>query len=187
MARRDDMLAALLASQAGGFLAQPPGLDGSPGLGIAGISGAPRGRTWDAFVSAHAPDVTGETVTFTALDDGTLVVEQDVPDDSLAPIADAIEEMIPPPYRAAAARAEGGVWTAVADAVQIVSLPGVGADELELTVVAGERALTAGDGEAPAALPALDALDALAAEHDDVAIRAERVDGDIFAVDVFPL
>ena len=34
---------------------------------------------------------------------------------------------------------------------------------------------------------ALPALDALAEEHDDVAIHAERVDGDLFAVDVFPL
>ena len=31
------------------------------------------------------------------------------------------------------------------------------------------------------------ALDALAEEHDSVALHAERVDGDLFAVDVFPL
>jgi hypothetical protein len=39
-----------MGAQAGGFLAQPPGLDGEPGLGIAGVSGAARGRTWDAIV-----------------------------------------------------------------------------------------------------------------------------------------
>lgn len=173
-----------MASQAGGFLAQPPGLDGSPGLGIAGISGVPRGRTWDAVASAHAPALSVEAVMFTALEDGTLVVEQDLPDDSLAPIADAVEQMIPPPYRAVAAKAEGDVWTAVADGVQIVALPGVGADEVELTVVGGERTLTVGAEVTPSALPELDAL---AEEHGDVAIHAERVDGDLFAVDVFPL
>lgn len=184
MPARDDLLAALMTAQAGGFLAQPAGLDGSQGLGIAGISGAPRGRTWDAVVSADAADLTGETVTFTVLEDGTIVVEQNVPDGSLAPLADAIEQLIPPPYRAAAARAEGEAWTAVADGVQIVALPGIEADELELTVVAGERTLTLGGEASSDALPALDGL---AEDRGDVAIRAERVDGDLFAVDLFPL
>lgn len=184
MTRSRDLLSALMGSQAGGFLAQPPGLDGTPGLGIAGISGVPRGRTWDAVVSARAPELTADSVTFTALEDGTLVVEQDVPDGALGTVADAIEQMLPPPYRAAAARSEGDVWTAVAESVQIVTLEGVDDDEVELTVVAGERTLTIG-GE-PTIRP-LAALDAVADDHEDVAIHAERVDGDLFAVDVFPL
>lgn len=184
MNRGGTLLAALMGAQAGGFLAQPPGMDGEPGLGIAGISGAPRGRTWDAVASAHAPDLTGESVTFTALEDGTLVVDQDVPDDSLAPIADAVEQMLPPPYRAAAARSEGDLWTAVAEAVRIVELPEIEGDEIELTVVGGERTLTIGDERTIRPLPGLDAL---ADEHDSVALHAERVDGDLYAVDVFPL
>ena len=173
-----------MSSQAGGFLAQPPGLDGDPGLGIAGVSGVPRGRTWDAVVSAHAPGLTGDSVTFTALEDGTLLVDQDVPDGSLGPIADAIEEMQVPPYRAAAARTDDDVWTAVAESVRVVELPGVEADEIDLTVVDGERTVTLGSQVTIRALPALDAL---AEEHDSVALHAERVDGDLFAVDVFPL
>ena len=55
---------------------------------------------------------------------------------------------------------------------------------LELSVVDGERTLTLGDRTSTDALPALDAL---AGEHDAVAIQAERVDGDLYAVDVFPL
>ena len=119
-----------------------------------------------------------------ALGDGTLIVDEDVPDGSLAPLADKIEEMVGPPYRAAAARGEGDSWTAVAESVRIVELPDIGADEVELTVVDGVRTLTVGDEETDRALPALDAL---AREHDAVAIHAERVDGDTFAVDVFPL
>lgn len=184
MSRSRELLSALMASQAGGFLAQPPGLDGEPGLGIAGISGAPRGRTWDAVVSARAPELPVDTVAFTALEDGTLVVDVDVPDGALGPVADAIEEMLQPPYRAAAARSDGDVWTAVAESVRIVTLPEVDADEVELTVVDGVRTLALG---AETTLRPLPALDAIAGEHAEVAIRAERVDGDLFAVDVFPL
>ena len=166
MARFDDMLSALGASAA-----------------IPGVMGVGPGRTWDAVVAAHAPSLTGDTVTFVALEDGTLVVNEDVPDGALGPIADTIEEMVGPPYRAAAARGEGDLWNAVAESVQIVELD-VGSDEIELSVVGGERTLTLGDEQSDRALPALDAL---AAEHDAVAIHAERVDGNLFAVDVFPL
>jgi hypothetical protein len=167
VARFDDMLSALGASAA-----------------IPGIMGVGPGRTWDAVVAAHAPALTGESVTFVALPDGTLVVNEDVPDGSLTPVADELEEMVKPPYRAAAARNDGDMWTAVAESVRIVELPGVGAEELELTYVGGERTLTVGDEQADLGLPALDAL---ADGQGDVAIHAERVDGDTFSVDVFPL
>ena len=92
--------------------------------------------------------------------------------------------MLSPPYRAAAARGEGDVWTAVAEKVRIVEIPDVPADELELTVVDGERTLMIGDGQDPRGVPALDAL---AEAESSVAIHAERVDGDTLIVDVFPL
>jgi hypothetical protein len=167
MARFEDMLQALGA-----------------GAEIPGVMGVGPGRTWDAVVATHAPSLTGDRVTFVALEDGTLVVTEDVPDDSLAPVADQLEEMVSPPYRAAAARGEGDVWTAVAEKVMIVEIAELPADELELTVVDGERTLMIGDEQDERALPSLDAL---AGEHGSVAIHAERVDGDTFAVDVFPL
>ena len=167
MARFDDMLSALGASAA-----------------IPGVMGVGPGRTWDAVVAAHVPSLTGDTTTFVALEDGTLIVGDDVPDGALGPIADAIEEMVSPPYRAAAAKGEGDVWTAVAESVRIVELPGVGSDEVELTLVDGVRTLTLGDEETDDALPPLDAL---TDGYDAVAIHGERVDGDLFAVDVFPL
>lgn len=167
MPRFDEMLSALGA-----------------GATIPGVMGVGPGRTWDAVVAAHAPLLTTASVTFVALEDGTLIVNEDIPDGSLSPVADAIEEMVPPPYRAAAARSEGDSWTAVAESVQIAELLGVGSDEVELTVVDSVRTLTIGGQESD--LP-VEALDELAAEHESVAIRAERVDGDSFAVDVFPL
>jgi hypothetical protein len=167
VARFDDMLSSLGA-----------------GAAIPGVMGVGPGRTWDAVVAAHAPALTGESVTFVALEDATLIVNEAVPDGALAPVADTIEEMVAPPYRAAASRNEGDTWTAVAEGVRIVELQGVEADEIELTVVDGERTLTLGS---EATIRALPALDALAEEHDSVALHAERVDGDLFAVDVFPL
>ena len=167
MARRDEMLSELAA-----------------GAAIPGVMGVGPGKTYDAVVAAHAPGLTGEAVTFVALEDGTLVVNEDIPDGSLAPVADALEQMVSPPYRAAAGRTDGDTWTAVAESVDTVELLDVRGDEVDLTVVDGERTLSV-DGEP--ATRAVPALDALAAEHDSVALHAERVDGDLFAVDVFPL
>jgi hypothetical protein len=179
MGRSDELLDALLR------VGQPPGWDGEQGrYGIAGISAFPRGRTWDAVVSAHAPDLTGESVTFVALVDGVLVLDQDIPDDSLAPVAERIEELVQPPYRAAAAKTDKDVWTAVAESVAIAELPGVEGDSIDLTRVDGVRELRI-DGETT--MQPLPGLDHLLEEHGDVAIHAERVDRELFAVDVFPL
>ena len=177
MARARDLLDALADAQSDASAAEPA-------LGIPGFSGVSRGRTWDALVSAHAPDLTGDTASFVALDDGTLVIDDDVPDHSLGPLADAIEEMLKPPYRAAAVRSDGDAWTAVAEKITIVQLPGLEGDVVDLSVVGGTRELTIDDEPASRSLPALDAL---TEEQGDVALHAERVDDDLFAVDVFRL
>jgi len=184
VSRSDELVRALVDAQVGGFLAQPPGLGGDPGLGVAGVTGMPRGRTWDATASAQAPDLVGDTITFVTLDDGTVVVDQNEPDDSLAPLADAIERTLTPPYRAAAVRSREDVWAAVAEKVTIVELAGVDGDVVELSVVNGQQELEI-DGKRAEQPPS--GLEKLAAEHGDVSLHAERVDRDIFAVDVFPL
>jgi hypothetical protein len=169
---------------AGGAFALRPGPEGGPWEGLVGIHGVPRPRTWDAVASAHAPELTGDGVAFVVLEDGTVVVEDDVPDESVVPLADALDERLQSPYRAAAIRKSGDVWAAIAERVAIVELPNVEEDEIELTVVDGERNLTL-DGERT--IRPLLALDALAEQHGDVVVHAERVDGDLFAADVFPL
>jgi hypothetical protein len=171
-------------AQAGGFLATPPGFEWETGLGIAGIHGSPRPRIWDAVVSADAPDVPGESIVFVVLDDGTVVVEDDVPDGALIPLADALERTVTPPYRAAAIRHDREVWAAVAEKTAIVELRLDDADVVDLSIVGGEREVKV-DGERT--IRPLPALDALAEEHGGIALHAERVDGDVWAVDVFPL
>jgi hypothetical protein len=185
VSRTRELLAALTNANVAGFLSVPPGLDGQPSLGLAGVHGVPRARTWDAVVSAGAPGLVGrDAVAFVVLVDGTVVVDDDLPDGSLVPLADAVERTLPPPYRAAAVRNAGDVWSVVAERVVIVELPRLEGDEVDLTVVNGDRNLNV-DGERT--IRPVPALDALVETHGDAAMRAERVDGDLFAVDVFPL
>jgi len=66
----------------------------------------------------------------------------------------------------------------------IAEIPRLEGDTVDLTVVDGERTLTV-DGERT--IRPLPALDVLTETHGDVAVRAERVDDDLFAADVFPL
>jgi hypothetical protein len=155
-----------------------------PGVGIPGITGASRLPSWDAVASAHAPELPGDSVDFVALADGTLVVSEDVPEGSLGDLADALEEQISPPYRASAVRDEGDVWSVAAQGITLVELPGIRGDVVDLTVMGGMRELTVDGGPAGQGVPMLDIL---AEEHGDVSVHAERVDGDTFAVDVFPL
>ena len=153
-------------------------------MGLVAVHGVPRARTWDVLASAKAPELPGDTVTFVVLSDTTIVVEEDVPDDSLAPLAEAVEQTLHPPYRAAAVRHERGVWAVVAERVTILELPDIEDDILDLTVVDGERTLTIGRERTSRPLPALDTL--VEARGDAVA-HAERVDGNLFAVDRFTL
>jgi len=154
------------------------------GAAIPGVTGAAAGRTWDAVASAHSPGIPGDTASFVALADGTLLVDEDVPDGSLAPLADALEEQLAPPYRATAIRDEGDVWSVSAQRVSIVEISGIDGDVVELSVVGGNREVSI-DGE-PAS-QSVPALDALVEDAGDTVVRAERIDGDLFAVDVFAL
>ena len=134
---------ALMNAQAGGFLATPPGLDGSPGLGIAGITGIARPSRWQAVVTATAPGIPRSEVHFVTLDDGTIVVDEDVPDGALAPLADAVERSLRPPYRAEAARQAGEVWAVGANPVAIATLPStLQGEHVEQSSYDGELACT---------------------------------------------
>jgi hypothetical protein len=172
-----------MGAQAGGFLATPPGLDGKPGLGIPGISGIPRLREWDAVAAADAPALTGNAVHFFALRDGTLILDEDEPDDALAPLATALEHLLQPPYRAEGIRQGEVLWAVSAVQIRVVQLPPdtVG-EQVELTRFGGERQLTVDDREVSSA--AFVQLDRLAPPNSDFALRAERLDDTWWAATV---
>ena len=80
---------------------------------------------------------------FSALPDGTLVVDEDVPDGALTPLAEAIEATLNPPYRAEAVKREDGVWAVAASRIRVREFPEAEDDEVELvedgSIVIGRR------------------------------------------------
>jgi hypothetical protein len=180
--RRKKPLHEQLASEGGMF--EAPVESDRPPWDKAGIHGIPRPRRWDAVASAEAPELPGQGVHFVALPDGTLVVDEDVPDGALARLAEAIEAMLEPPYRAEGVRREDQVWAVGANAIDVLELSEeVEGDTIEVTVSGDQRTLLV-DG-APAFVHGRE-LDQLAESPEFVA-RAQRLDGNLWEVEVEPL
>ena len=141
--RTPSRLAGLMHGLADGFLTAPPDEFGNPSpLGEVGVHGVPRARRWDVVASARA-ELPVDEVHFAALPDGTLIVEVDVPDGSLTPLAEAIEVTLNPPYRADAVKQEDDVWAVAASRIQVREFSDTEGDDLELVedgnVVIGRR------------------------------------------------
>lgn len=95
-----------------------------------GIHGVPRAREWDAVVTVEAEGPAGN-LPFVALPDGTLLVDDEVPDGAVLPFAEALDGSIEAPYRALAQHQEDGLWTVGAKRIEVRELPGRFGDELE--------------------------------------------------------
>ena len=125
-------LAGVAHALADGFLSAPPDEFGRPSpLGDVGFHGVARPRRWDAVVSAEA-ELPGDEVHFAALPEGTLLVDEEVPDGALLPLADAVEQVLAPPYRAEGVRRGENVWAVAANRIEVRAFPGHVEDELEL-------------------------------------------------------
>jgi hypothetical protein len=167
-----------------GQAAEPPGWDGEP-RGEPGIHGVPRPRRWDSVATADAPDLRGDVVHFVALPDGTILVEEDEPDDALSPLADAVESSLPPPYRAESVRRGPTTWAVAASRIAIVEVPGLRGDEAELVVTRDGRTLHVDGRPTFSSAPALER--AGEAEGSEYVVRAARLDGDLWEVEASPL
>jgi hypothetical protein len=166
-------------------LAQLPGWEGEP-HGAAGIHGVPRARRWDTVASADAPALRGDAVHFVALEDGTLVVDEDEPDDALAPLADAVEQALRVPYRAEAVRRSAGTWAVAASRIAIVAVPDIpSGDEAELTSTREGKVLRIDGVTRLGSARALERVGE--AEGTEYVVRATRLDGDLWEVDASPL
>ena len=126
------------AARAAFALDPPQSFGGLTPLGEAGLHGVPRQREWDVVTRAEV-ELSGEEARFVALPDGTLLVDEDVPDGAFGPLADAIELSLAPPYRAQAVRRGQSTWAVAAKRLDIRELPGHDGDELEL--VEGDEVL----------------------------------------------
>ena len=135
--------AGLLHGLADGFLSAPPDAFGRPSpLGEVGLHGVQRPRQWDTVASAVA-ELPGNEIHFTTLPDGTLLVEEDVPDGSLVSLAEAVEASIQAPYRAEGVRRGERVWAVAAKRIEVRAFPDHEGDEVELVeddhVIIGRR------------------------------------------------
>src|SRR5689334_15122962 len=105
MARwRRESLHARLARQGGLALERGTTEPSRPPWDKVGIHGLARPRRWDAVVTVAAPDVPGDELAFVALGDGTLLVDGDAAVDLVAPLAEAVQQVLDGAYRAEAVR-----------------------------------------------------------------------------------
>jgi hypothetical protein len=150
------------------------------------LHGVPRDREWDAVASAVAPDLPGEELDFVALEDGTLVVDQDAPDDSLAPLADALAGQIRPPYHAHAFWQQEDVWAVAAKRVAVIEVPeDVPGDEVELAVNNGTRTVGIDGEPSTAEIPSLETF--AGQQFGSFVLHASRLDDTLWEVTVLPL
>jgi hypothetical protein len=143
-------------------------------------------RRWDAVGTAEAPGLTGEILEFTVLPDGTVLVEDELSENALSSLVEVVEQEVAPPYRARAVRSEGDLWAVAANAIQVVEVTAeIPGDTVSLAVQDGERTLLVDERPAWESIPALEQHGA--AVHADFVLSAERLDGNLWAVEVNPL
>ena len=153
-----------------------------PGIPEAGITGNHRFREWDATAVADAPALGGDEVEFVVLPDASVLVDEEVGDASLAPLADAIEETLDPPYRAKGVRRTPTAWAVGARKLEVVELhPDVEGETIELSSVGGERTLNVDGARAFGRIPQLEAVGEQSGP--EYALRAQRLDGALWEID----
>jgi hypothetical protein len=145
-----------------------------------------RQRRWDAVATTEAPGLDGDELEFTALPDGTLLLDDDIPGEALSPLVEAIEQSLTAPYRARAVRGEDDVWGVAANRIDVVEVPEeVAGDTVSLAVQGNERTLLIDDRPGWSDLPTLESY--ARQRHRDFVLQAERLDGDLWSVRVIPL
>jgi hypothetical protein len=149
------------------------------------ITGLHRTREWDVTALAEAPELEGDEVRFDVLPDGTILVEDEVGDTGLAPLAEAVEASLPSPYRARAVRRTDARWAIQARAIRVVELPDQPGDAIDITDRDGVRELKIDGERSFGSVPALEQL--ASAQFPDYALQAQRLDGDLWELRVDPL
>jgi hypothetical protein len=172
--RRRESLHVRLAREGGLPLDEPKT---RPAWDASGIHGLHRAREWDAVATVEAPELRGDRATFVALPDGELVIEEGP--EGIDPLAAAIEEELRPPYRAEAVRRGDTLWAVAGRRIEVVELPGVAGEELELSLRGGERTFLFDGERAFGGVPEL--------ERPEHVVRARRIDGELWEVEATPL
>ena len=114
-----------------------------------------------------------------------LIVDEEQGSDDLAPLAEAVEREVAPPYRAVGVLQEGDVWAVSAYPIDVLSFSFDAGDELELVARDGKAQLIV-DGE-PVSGSVPELVQAGSERGADYAVYADRLDGDLWEVRAAPL
>ena len=151
----------------------------------AGITGLARQREWDAVATSDAPGAPGGEAEFVALADGRLLVHAGPDGFDPEPLAAALEGAIDRPYRALALR-RPELWTMGARSIGVAELRrDPDGDVLELVSTADGVTLQIDGMPSLAHMPELEELGA--ARFPTFVVRAQRLEGKLFEVEVEPL
>jgi hypothetical protein len=150
-----------------------------------GVHGIARRREWDAVSTVAAPEVKGKEVAFDVLPDRTVLVDSEEGDADLGPLADAVERELTPPYRARAVRQSQELWAVAARKIEVVELKGQAGDTVELSKRGDDRTLSVDGAREFGTVPQLEAV--ASGRYGDYVVRAERLDGDWWELEVDPL
>jgi hypothetical protein len=180
---RRESLHERLAREGGLTDGAPPSELARPAWDKSGIHGVHRPREWDAVVTVDV-EAAGDSATFVALPDGTLLLESDAEVD-LDPFADALEGAVEAPYRAEAVRRTGNRWAVGARRLELIELPEVGGDALSLSEHDGERTLLVDGARTFGSLPPLERR--ARERFKSYVVEADRLDGDLWEVRITPL
>jgi hypothetical protein len=163
-----------------GGLGPPASIDPRPAWQPVGVHGLQRPREWDVTLMAEAPELEGDAVVFATLPDGTVLVEEGA-DDSLEPLASAVEQELPAPYRARAVRQGESLWAVQARRIEVVELrESPEGDVIELTHTVDGTTIAVDDARIFGSLPTLEERGER--EGTEYTVHAERLDGDLWEV-----
>ena len=158
---------------------------GPPAPGVPGYHGVQRPRRWDAVVMAEAPELAGDEVAFVVLADGSVIIDDELPEPAIEPLAEELDNVLEAPYRVEAVRRHGQVWAAAARRIEVLEIPGVDGEELMLTMQDGTKTLAIDGRPEFGTVPELERL--ASERYDSYVAEAKRLDGDLFEVRISPL
>ena len=166
------------------FMPAPPDAVARPLGWRRAWEGFQREREFDAVATVEAPAIEGDEVEFVTLPGGDVLVVAEEGDESLAPLAEALERSLEPPYRARAVRVGGSRWSVAANRIEVVEMKADG-DAVDVAVHGGTRSASVDGLPTSRRFPELERLGERVGP--DYAIYAERLDGDLWEARVAAL
>jgi hypothetical protein len=164
----------------------------------AGITGLARPREWDATVAIDLPELSGvpaDELSFIAFPE-EVVARGGLFGEACGRVADALDREVSRPYMAQAIRRGANAWAAGARRVnaELMRLPGIGAESLEVAISPDGEMSAAVDGAAVQGLVAPE-IDAALRElerrgrdrFEAFAARADNLDGERWQLTIDPL